>query len=762
MTAPARLRPDIYLAAEQLLAHNRPALVAGGTITPQWIDRGARFWYSVQAPDHVKYVLVDPATRTKTPAFDCHRLASSLEDACGLPADPANLPLAAIELAPDAVEFDALGARWRCELGTYTCEQIPARRHDPMEAASPDKRWAVVRRRHDLWLRERATGRERLLTSDGTAECEYGTQPDALSFGVLMRKLGLPCLPPIVAWSPDSRKVISHSIDQRGVGMAHLVESAPASSGRPILHSYHYAVPGDEVVPRARLVVFDTERRTAISARGEALLAPMFSPILWKRLQWAPDSSAAYYLSQSRDLRTLQLVRLDPDTGGVRPLVTERGEPRAEPSQYMGQTILRVLSTGREVLWYSQRDGWGHLYLYDTESGELRNQVTDGSWAVRQILHVDEAQRVVYFVASGLVADDPYRRQVCRANLDGTEFARLSADDLDHVVTVPENELYFIDSASTLSIPPVTTVRGWNGEVLVELERADIGKLLATGWTPPERFAVKAADQATDIYGVLYTPHDLDPLASYPVLDNLYPGPQRNRVQPCFGGDPKLDAEAEAIAALGFAVVAIDGRGTPGRDKAFHDLSYGHYSDAGCLEDHVAAIRQLSVCHPWLDLSRVGAYGRSSGGYATVRAMCAFPGFYKVGVATCGNHDQRYYQLAWGETYDGPLDPDTYARSSNAEIAHQLVGKLLLIHGEMDDNVHPQLTLRLVDRLIAANKDFDLLIIPGAEHTLVGYEAYETRRRWDYLVRHLLDAEPPPGYQLSPFHHRLTSFFDAI
>ena len=418
-----------------------------------------------------------------------------------------------------------------------------------------------------------------------------------------------------------------------------------------------------------------------------------------------------------------------------------------EPNQWMTEPpIVRVLTD--EVLWYSQRDGWGHLYWYDLRTGELLGQVTSGQWAVRQILHVDEAERVVYFAVSGLVDEDPYRRTVCRVGLDGSGFAKVTDDELDHIVTMPDTMEYFIDSASTVDTPPVTTVRDWSGRVLVELERADITKLTATGWTPPERFRVKAADGVTDIYGVLYRPRGFEPRQRYPVVDTVYPGPNVTRVDPCF--DPGgMGLDAEPIAALGFVVVAMDGRGTPGRSKAFHDASYGHLADAGCLADHVAALHQLAQTRPWMDLERVGAFGHSGGGFATVRAMLDFPEMYKAGVALSGTHDARYFNPGFVEAYDGADNPEAWARASNVDLADRLAGKLLLIHGEMDDQVHPDHTLRLADRLIAANKDFELLIVPGAEHTFIDCLAYVRKRCWDFLVRELMGTQPP-AYRSAP------------
>ena len=519
------------------------------------------------------------------------------------------------------------GAHWRCSLDSYECSKVE--NHDypnPLEVKSPDGKWAIARRGFDLTIRNVATGEERALTSDGVAERSYASPPDCLTFGVLLRQFGLPHFPPILAWSPDSRRVITHSTDQRGIRSQYLLEAVPPDGGMPVLHTYRYAIPGDEVMPRAELITFDVEARTATPAKADPLLMPVdVADHVWacvvvsRRLgRLLPEAAARSENSAIAAPGPCQ--RRSAHAG------EEHAEPWAEPGQYTGaKPIVQVLSNAREVLWYSQRDGWGHLYLYDTQSGELRRRVTSGQWGVREILHVDERQRIVYFIASGLIAADPYRRQVCRVDLDGTGFTRLSKDDLDHIVTVPENAAYYIDSASAVDTPPVISVRDWDGNLMVELERADISRLLETGWTLPERFRAKAADGETDIYGVIYRPHDFDPAKRYPVIDHPYPGPQVNRVHPCFGeGIPLYNPES--LAALGFVVIAVDGRGTPGRSKAFHHIAYGNYDKAGFLEDHVAAFRQLAKTRPWMDLDRVGVFGASGGGYASMRAMCAHPG----------------------------------------------------------------------------------------------------------------------------------------
>jgi dipeptidyl aminopeptidase/acylaminoacyl peptidase len=676
--------------------------------------------------------------------------------------EPYDLPFDSIEVRDEEIGFGAFGARWTCRLSDYLCRRVDARSAaSPVESVSPDGRWVAFRRGHDLWLRSAETGEESALTTNGTAEYGYATVPDYAARRQALRALGVRESPVVVSWSPDSLRLLTYRLDQRGVGSMHLVEAAPPDGGRPRLHSYRYPLPG-QTRPRGEWRVFDVRTRAEVPARTEPFCYPYRAPLSSGLAWWSADAKTVYLLDQPRDLRTLWLKALDAVTGEVRTLVKETGATRVEPTQDSAQRpMVRVLSDGAEALWCSQRDGWGHLYLYDLHTGQVVTQVTKGDFAVQAIAHVDEAERVAYLVVSGLVDVDPYRRSLVKVCLDGTGFARLTDDDLDHVVSVPPHGEWFVDSASTVDAPPVTTVRSRDGSVSMELERADVSRLMAAGWSPPERFRAIAADGKTPVYGVLYKPFGFDARRTYPVVDHPYPGPQTGRVKPCF--DPGwYGYDAEAVAALGFVVVAVDGRGTPGRDKNFHDFSYRNMGSAGGMDDHVAALRQLAETRQWMDLDRVGIFGLSGGGFATVRAMLTFPEFYKVGVAEAGNHDNRFFVATWAETYDGPCEPDheaneaneandtdVAARLSNIELADNLIGRLLLVHGEMDEGVSPQLTLRLVDRLVAADKDFDLLIVPGAEHTFIGYQHYVIRRRWDFLVRHLLRKEPP-AYRLAP------------
>ncbi|MEV5407895.1 prolyl oligopeptidase family serine peptidase [Thermopolyspora sp. NPDC052614] len=754
-----RLAVRAYETAEKLLRHNRANLVKRSKVTPRWLDGGERFWYAVDTEEGKRFVLVDPEAGTRRDAFDHVRLAARLAEASGQEVSARALPFSAIALsggaaggtAYDMVEFDAFGPHWRCSLETYLCEKSEAAPPgNPLEVVAPDGRHAVYRSGHNLRVRLPDGLGERALTSDGTPDQDYGANPDALMYSTLLTRLGLPHMPPAVAWSPDSTRILTHRTDLRGVRRTHLLRSAPTDGGPPETLSLRSAHPGDDRLPLAEFVVIDVVTGSLVRARAEPVPMPLLSPIFSRWAWWAPDGSAVYYLSTSRDARTLSLNRLDPESGAVRTVMSETGATRVEPSQrQLGRPMVRVLSGGDEVLWYSQRDGWGHLYLCAAESGKPITQVTSGPWAVQEIVHVDEERRVVFFTAAGLVEEDPYRRSVCRADLDGSGFARITDDELDHVITVPPGGRYFVDSASTTGTPPVITVRAWDGRVLVELERADVTGLRATGWSPPERIRTTAADGRTEIYGLLYRPHDFDPERRYPVVDTPYGLPTDTRVSPSF--DPgAYGYEAEALAALGFVVVAIDGRGSPGRSKSFHDVSYGDLGDAAGLSDHVAALRELAGTRPWMDLGRVGVTGMSGGGFAAVRALLKYPEMFSVAVAESGMHDFRFVDLGLAEPYHGPVAEADYVAASNVELADRLQGRLLLVHGGLDDRVSPHLTLRLAERLIRADKDFDLLIVPDADHIYCGYEHHVTRRRWDFLVRHLLGVEPPAGYRLSP------------
>jgi dipeptidyl-peptidase-4 len=734
-----------YWRAEQMLRPRRTTLITGVMGPLTWLAKSESFYYTTSSSDGVEYVLVDPVAGTRQPAFDHVRLAAALADASGQPVERASLRLSVIEFGGNAVVVEFGGCRWRCSFEDYVC--TPAEK--PVSAAlgesrSPDGRWTVFVRDHNLWVRDE-TGAESPLTQDGSADNAYATEATFWQHRSIMRRVGA-VAPPVVMWTPDGTKLVTHRIDEREVELLHLVESSPEAGGRPVTHTYRYAMAGEENQPMLHMVVVDLERRAVTPSDADPFYASFRSPLAWDRAWLSADGRTLYYLDPGRFYLCLRLIAVDLSTGKSRVVIEETGKTRVEPNQMIFQPpIIHTLANG-DVLWYSQRDGWGHLYRY-SDSGVLINQVTKGAWAVRDMVHVDEDAGVVHFTASGLLDADPYVRQLCRVDLDGSGFVRLTDDLDDHTVQAAPSGRYLVDTASLSDRPPVAVVRDQSGRVVVELERADVSALEQAGWTPPERFTVKAADGTTDIYGLLWRPHRFDSDQRYPIIDRIYPGPHSQHAPPGF--DNTGTGDFEAYAALGFAVVSVDGRGTPGRSKEFHDASYGHIDDFGSLDDHVAAIVELGRRYPWLDTDRVGITGNSAGGSASVRAVLAYPDFYRVAVGVSGCHDPRLQLPWWGEVYQGPFDPDLYRRCVNAELVENLRGKLLLIHGELDDNALPYQTLTLVDALIEANKDFELLMVPGAGHTMFHREAYVTRRKWDFFVRNLMNASPPVGYKLA-------------
>jgi dipeptidyl-peptidase 4 len=738
--------PDLYAcyqAAEQLLPHRWKDLVTPRQVRPNWISGSDRFWYVSKTRVATEYVLVDPVAGSRELAFEPERAAGALSSVLGRPMEPGSLPIDGLEVRdgePLRLHVDGRCWLWDSSTATVieTSESVPDRLGD---SVSPDGRWSVSVHGDNLIVRERATGTERPLTDDGVASRGYGTQPDISNYRFTLERLGAR-MPPAVAWSPDSRRLLTLRIDQRDLPLMHYMQSTPPGGGRPRLHSEHYAMVGEDGVPTADIVVIDVETGERTWSEAPPIIVPFRSPISLRRLWWARDGRSVYFICAERGERTVRLYAMDPDSGAIKLVVEEssRANVNVQTGPIHSQPPnVHVLGTG-ETVWWSERTGWGHLYLY-TPSGSVR-PLTSGEWLVRDLVAVDEEARAIVFAAAGREPElDPYVRQLYRVGLDDGSLSRITDDVLDHAATGSPSGRFIVDVTSWVDVPSASRVLRGDGEVVLELGQADASQLQAAGWTPPERITVKAADGVTELYGLLYKPHDFDPDGRYPILDDIYPGPQINAAPIRFleGGTSK---HAASMAALGFAVVVIDGRGTPLRSRAFRDHCRGSH-DSDYLADHVAAIRQLAATRPWLDLSRVGIYGHSGGGRASTAALLHHPDFFKVAVSTAGNHDDQIYHPGWGETYIGMIGEADYRGHSNMPYADRLTGRLLLMHGELDNNVHPYMTMRLVDALMTANKDFDLVIIPNADHRADAHQPYWLRRRWDYFVRHLLGQEPP-------------------
>jgi dipeptidyl-peptidase 4 len=759
------LTRDDYARAERLLPWNFNKLVFKTIVVPQYIGKTDRFWYRNETRDGVEFILVDPALNTRQPAFDHVRLAAALSTASGKAYDSRKLPFEAIEFVKEgtAIQFDVEKTRWTCDLQTYVLAKSEAPKPAaPGESLSPDGRWAAFVKDHNLFVRPTAGGADVQLTTDGLPNYDYATETEQSTSAVTVRLSGMKT-PPLLLWSPDSRKVLTHRIDQRKVEPLYLLQTVPPQGfGRPLLHEYRYVLPGDKNLPLAEMLIVDVEQKKSIPFKSQPFLLNFMSPFSLHQAWWSEDSRNAYFIEEERGCKSVRLRSADAASGETRLLAEEKGPTYVELNLTMAmRPSVRILSHGTEFIWFSERDGWGHLYLYDGKTGALKNQITRGPWIVRDIISVDETGRWVYFIGAGREKGrDPYYQHLYRAKLDGSLTQLLTPEDAEHSFWIPPTSAlealkstfspsgrYFVDTFSRADLAPASVLRDAEGRLVRDLEKADVDLLLATGWKVPERFSAKARDGITDIYGLIYKPTSFDPAKTYPVIDGDYPGPQAIRTPKSFGG---LYASMDSsLAELGFIVVNIDGLGTPYRSKAFHDFSYGKLEDAGGLEDHITGLRQLASSRLYMDLGRVGIWGGSGGGFASTHAILAYPDFYKVAVSAAGNHDQRGYLAGWGERYQGLPQGDNYKAQANAGLAANLKGKLFLVHGDMDDNVHPSLTMQVVDALIKANKDFDLLILPNRNHGFY-LEPYFIRRMWDYFVRNLMGAEPPRGYEIKP------------
>jgi len=758
-----RMTAADYDRAVNLLGPNLTGLVIGGTVSANWLPDG-RFWYRAQTATGTEFRLVSPATKRIAAAFDHQRLAAALSTASSTSVNATQLPFQQIDFSvrTDSVSFDVGQRRFRCDVkgnaciaaGTATGGTGRGGRGGraggggggrgsagPPVVMSPDGRKAAFIRDWNLWVRDVATGQERALTTDGVKDFGYAT--DNAGWASSDRA--------ILLWSPDSRKIATQQQDERRVGEMHMLTTAV---GRPTLRSWKYPLPGDSIVAMVHRVIIEVASHGVETARIVRLQMPpdfhratLGDNLSMNDYKWSPDGSRLALASTPRDHKEAVLKVADAATGVVRTVLSEK-----VPTHFESRTGWRVLWATNEVLWYSQRDDWGQLYLYDLATGALKNKVTSGEGPVTDIARIDEKTRTLWYGANGREpGHDPYFRHYYRIGLDGKNVVSLTPDDGMHDIQLSPDGKFLVDTHSKPDAPPVVNVRDAAGKLVMPLEKADIAPLVGTGWKPPIPITVKAADGKTDLYGLMFRPTHFDSTKKYPIINNAYPGPQSgstgSRAFTVARGD------RQALAELGFIVVTLDGRGTPGRSKSFHDAYYEAMGRDNTIPDQVAGMRDLARRYSWIDIDKAAMWGHSGGGFITADAMFRFPDFFKVGIAESGNHDQRNYEDDWGERYQGllvktPDGSDNYAPEANQLQAKNLKGKLLLAHGTLDNNVPPGNTELMVDALIKANKDFDLLMIPNAGHGYGASGNYMMRRRWDYFVRWLLDKEPPAGYEI--------------
>ncbi|MBC6611168.1 DPP IV N-terminal domain-containing protein [Hymenobacter sp. BT507] len=700
--ASAQQQPTVtaqdYARAEQLMGYNTQALVDHTMGQPNWLDND-RFWYRTLTAQGSEYVLVDPARKTRT--------VSASPPVASTPAKTQDAPNA----------------------------------HN--EIVSPDGRLAAYIKDYNLWVRNTQTNQQTQLTTDG--QKDYGYATDNAGWTSSDR--------PVLRWSPDSRKIATFQQDQRRVGDMYLVTT---NVGHPTLKSWKYPLPGDSTIITIERVIVEVNPAKVVRLqvppdphRG-TLSDDISSSGTFDDVDWSADARQLAFVSTSRDHKEEKFRIADAQTGAVREVFEEKVATQYESGQ--GAINWRYLPKTKEIIWYSERDDWGHLYLYDATTGKVKNQITKGNWVVTQLVKIDEQKRQLYFLADGREPGNPYFTHLYRIGLDGKGLTLLTPEPGNHRIEFSPSGRYVVDTYSQPDVPPVSVLRNLDGKLLLTLEKTDISRLTATGWKAPTPIMVKSHDGQLELHGLMFTPTKLDPNRKYPVIDYIYPGPQGGGV-----GSWSFSAgrgDHQALAELGFVVVVLEGSCNPLRSKSYHDACYGNMAE-NTLSDQVAGIKQLAQKYPYLDLDRVGIWGHSGGGYATAAAMFRYPDFFRVGISESGNHENRNYEDDWGERYIGLLTAQAngttnYDNQANAVSAKNLKGKLMLAHGMMDNNVPPYNTLLVVDALTKANKSYDLVIFPNATHGYGQDSPYMTRRRWDYFVQNLAGATPPHDYEMQP------------
>lgn len=694
-------------------------------VVPHWVDQTSAFWYVRQTEKGKEYVKVDAASKKRTALFDQQKMAAALTEKAGRAINAYNLPLqnCRLNISLDTLRFQLDGKFWAYSIKNNRLLDegaIPPRgkeRHwmevdDEKEGrpvTSPDGKWTAFIKNDNVYVREVATGKEKQLSQDGTLSNYYSSY---------------------IQWSPDSKSVVSCRIRPAEKRYVYYVESSPADQAQPKLHKQEYAKPGDELrfkVP----CIFEVEsgRRlipsTELFSHQYELSGPM----------WNADSKAITFEYNERGHKVYRVLEMSAVDGSVRTLIEEKEEKYVNyPRIYRN-----YLSDGKRIIWSSERDNYNHLYLYDRATGKPLNQITKGEWYVRGVQHVDETNEVIYFSANGMKkGEDPYLIHYYKINFDGSNLVELTPEEGMHQCWYSSDYKYLVDVYSKVDQAPIAVLRdAKNGKIRMQLDKADISALLANGWKAPEVFSAKGRDGKTDMWGVIYRPSNFDPSKKYPVIEYIYSGPGDQYVPKTFSS---YNWWMTSLAELGFIVVQVDGMTTSFRSKEFEEVCYKNLKDAG-LPDHIAWIKAAAQKYPYMDIDRVGIFGCSAGGQESTGAVLFHPEFYKAAYSACGCHDNRMDKIWWNELWMGyPVD-ESYSACSNVDNAHLLSRPLMLVVGELDDNVDPASTMQVANALIKANKDFELVVIPGAHHTMG--EDFGEHKRYDFFVRHLMGITPP-------------------
>lgn len=694
-------------------------------VNPHWVTGTSSFWYLQRTPQGNEYLLVDADRQTRRPLFVRDSLAVQLQQSLGRRVDARNLPLdkGNLEASLDVFRFVCDGYNWRYEIAANRLTRegkVPPRgkgRHwmetDDEKGwgpvTSPDGKYEAYIKNDNIFVRDKASGRERQLSQDGTLSNYYSSY---------------------IQWSPDSRKVLSCRIRPVQKRYVYYVESSPRDQLQPKLHQQEYAKPGDELPFKVPCIFHVETGQRCIPETS--LFAHQYS---LSYLRWDADSKSVTFEYNERGHKTYRVLELSVEDGKVRTLIEEKEE------KYVNYPLIyrNYLQDGKHILWTSERDNYNHLYLYDRTTGRPVRQITKGRWYVRGVQHVDEQNQWIYFSANGMnPKEDPYLIHYYRIGFDGKGLVELTPDEGMHQAWFSSDYRYLVDVYSKVDTPPVAVLRdARTGRQVMPLEQADISRLEANGWRAPEVFSAKGRDGKTDIWGVIYRPTNFDPSRKYPVVEYIYSGPGGQHVPKSFSS---YNWWMTSLAELGFIVVQVDGMSTSFRSKDFEEVCYKNLKDAG-LPDHMAWLQEAARRYPYMDLDRVGIFGSSAGGQEAMSAVLFHPEFYKAAYSACGCHDNRMDKIWWNELWMGyPVD-SSYIESSNVEQAHRLERPLMLVVGEMDDNVDPASTMQVVNALIKANKDFELVVVPGAGHTMG--DNFGEHKRYDFFVRHLMGVEPP-------------------
>ena len=731
-----QLDVEHYISAEQFLPVNAAKLVFNNNVQAHWIENSENFWYTINTRKGKEFLLVDPNAKTKEAAFDHEMLAKELSVLMDTVYEAYRLPFNRIKLNDEnEVNFTVEGNDYRFNIENSELSKV-AKKPIVKGEKSPDGKWTAYVKEHNLFIQNLKTKKETQLSWDGVEKYEYANSYswynliDVDNPSEAKSELN-------IKWSPDSKKIATIRTDYRKAKHLYLLQNVPDEGMRAKPWSYERPLPGETDLAMVEFVLFDVKSRKQTKIDVE----PYPSFLYWGSMEWV-NNEVLEMDKRHRGFKQIDILEVNAKTGKSRLVARDKMETYVD----VNISYYKVLDKTKELLMTSERDGWNHLYLYDWITGALKKQITKGEFVFKGVKFIDETKRKIYFTAGGKEdGRNPYLDHLYVVNFDGSNLNLLTPEDAHHEINFNKKGDFFVDNYSKVDLPTVSVIRSANtGDIFMEIEEADVTDLLATGWTYPEVYKVKARDNKTDVWGVIRRPSHFDESKKYGIIDGTYSGPQAVRMPISFTNAYR--SWDQSFAELGFVVVTVDGLGTAQRSKKFHDFSYKNLGDIGA-DDHEKAIRELALKYNYMDIDRVGIFGHSAGGYDAARALLIKPDFYKVGVASAGNHDHRLAKAWWPELYMGFPEGPEYAEQSNMKIAANLKGKLLLVHGDMDNNVNPVETIQMANALMEANRDFEMLIVPNETHYLYNHKFF-TRKRWDFFTKHLMGMEPPTNYEI--------------